>query len=383
MQLDGFRNYASLDLAVAPGMHVFAGANAQGKTNLLEAVYLAATGHSPRTNQESELINWEREVARVVAEVTSERRGAFTIEVSLGRKSTTLDADQPQRGGGTAEKRLKVNGAPRAIGDLAGLAPVVLFLVDDLEIIRGEPARRRAFLDTDLAAISRTYQWALRQYGRVVGQRNKLLKDIREGLVEPFALGPWNDQLATFGGRLLEVRARFVADLNRETAPVYQGLSASTQEMTLSYQREWGEPGDAEGTRDAYAALLTAAMREMEGEEIARGSSLVGPHRDDIDLLVSGKDVRHFGSQGEQRTAALALRVSECRLMRRLVGEPPLLLLDDVLSELDQSRRAALLEHLAPMGQVILTTTDVDALGLPPHAAVRVSQVEKGTVLGA
>jgi len=359
-------------------MHVFAGANAQGKTNLLEAVYLAATGRSPRTNQESELIHWEREIARVTADVVSERRGAFTIEVSLGRKVPALEPEK--RRGGTVEKRFKVNGTPRAVSDLAGLAPVVLFLVDDLEIIRGEPARRREFLDTDLSALSRTYQWALRQYGRVVDQRNKLLKDIREGMGDPFALGPWNEQLATFGGRVLEVRARFVADLNRETAPVYQGLSASTQEMTLAYQREWSEEPVGEGTRDDYARSITAAVREMEGEEIRRGSSLVGPHRDDISVLVDGKDVRRFGSQGEQRTAALALRVAECRLTRQLVGEPPLLLLDDVLSELDHSRRAALLDHLAPMGQVLLTTTDVDAFGLPAHTAVRISQVAHGVV---
>jgi len=360
-------------------MHIFAGANAQGKTNLLEAVYLAATGRSPRTGQESELIAWDGEVARVTAEFDSERRGAFSIEVSLGRKAPAAGSEA--RRGGTAEKRIKVNGAARSAADLAGLAPVVLFLADDLEIIRGEPARRRAFLDTDLSAMSRTYQWAWRQYGRVLDQRNRLLKDIRDGLAPASGLPPWDAQLAAFGGRLLEVRLRFVADLNAQTVPIYRGLTASGQEMTVAYRREWGSPETDAAGRDELAALLADAIEESAEEDIRRGSTLVGPHRDDLQMLAGGKDIRTFGSQGEQRTAAVALRVAECGLLRQLVDEWPVLLLDDIFSELDSTRRAALLGYLEPLTQVILTTTDVDAIGLPPGAAARVYRVREGMVM--
>lgn len=375
LQLDHYRNYPSLDLALGPGMHVFAGANAQGKTNLLEAVYFLATGRSPRTNQESDLIGWDADVCRVTGDFISTQRGDFTVEAALGRKGLAGDG---RRGG--LQKRIKVNGAPRQLADLAGLVPVVLFLVDDLEIIRGEPARRRGFLDTDLSSMSRTYAWALRQYTRVLDQRNRLLKDIREGQAAPDDLAPWDVQLAALGGRVLEVRVRFVADLNRVSVPVYQGLTASSQGMTVAYRREWGDPEATPVSRDEFSELLSEALYAGVQEDIRRGSTLVGPHRDDLQILIDGKDVRQFGSQGEQRTAALALRVAEFNLLHELFGEPPVLLLDDILSELDRTRRAALLAHLAPIAQVIVTTTDVDAVGLPSHADVHRYHVSAGLV---
>lgn len=378
MQLDAYRNYSHLELSPGPGLHVFFGANAQGKTNLLEAVYVAATGRSPRTNQESELINWQAEVARVVGDFESRARGEFTVEVSLGRKVSAAGSER-RRGEGVV-KRLKVNGASRNVADLAGLVPVVLFLVEDLEIVRGEPARRRDFLDTDLSATSRTYAWALRQYTRAVEQRNRLLKDIREGTGDPEAIHAWNAQLAAYGGRLMEVRTRFIADLNAESVGAYQGLTASSQRLTIAYLRGWGDAEATATTRDDYSTLLLDALEAGWEEEVRRGSTLAGPHRDDLQFLVDGKDVRQFGSQGEQRTAALALRVAEFTLLHTLIGEPPVLLLDDVLSELDRTRRAALLAHLAPIAQVILTTTDVDAVGLPAHADVHLYRVNGGTV---
>ncbi len=374
--MEHFRNYATLDLALGPGLHVFAGANAQGKTNLLEAVYLTAVGRSPRTTHEGELIAWDAEVARATGLFASDLRGEFTVEVALGRKG----APEAMSRGGSAQKKIKVNGAPRTLANLAGLVPVVLFLVDDLEIIRGEPARRRQFLDNDLSATSRTYAWALKQYTRVVEQRNRLLKEIREGQRDLASLAPWNDQLAAFGGRLMEVRTRFVRDLSAEGIPAYQGLTSSPQGMTISYRREWGDPAAEPTTREEFAALLADAVETVAMEEVGRGSSLVGPHRDDLQFFVDGKDVRQFGSQGEQRTAALALRVAEFSLLHRLLQEPPVLLLDDILSELDRTRRSAMLDHLAPIAQVIMTTTDVDAVGLPPHAAVHIYHVSQGTV---
>jgi len=378
LQLEHFRNYPTQDIALGPGLHVFSGANAQGKTNFLEAVYLTTTGRSPRTNQESELIAWDSDIARVVAEYDTQRRGPLTIELSFGRKGEIPFTGDKR--GESAHKRIKVNGVARHLADLAGLVPVVLFLVDDLEIIRGEPARRRAFLDIDLSAMSRTYTWALRQYARVVEQRNRLLKEMRDGQADPADLPPWNDQLITHGARVLEVRSRFIADLNQVSPSVYQGLTASTQELSIAYRREWGDPGMAPATRAEFIALLADALATHGAEELRRGSSLVGPHRDDLLLLINGKDVRQYGSQGEQRTAALALRVAEFSLLHRLFGEPPVLLLDDILSELDKTRRAALLDHLAPLAQVILTTTDVDAVGLPPHADVHLYHVASGTV---
>jgi DNA replication and repair protein RecF len=373
LHLEAFRSYPDLALELGAGMHVFAGANAQGKTNLLEAVYLTATGRSPRTNQEGELIAWDAGVGRATGEFHSERRGEFTIEVSLGRKGENLR-------GGAAQKRIKVNGGARSVTDLAGLVPVVLFLVEDMEIVRGEPARRREFLDNDLAAMSRTYAWALRNYGRVLDQRNRLLKDIRDGAARLEDLWAWNGQLAAYGGRLMEVRARFLADLNPLSVPVYQGLTASQQGMTVQYRREWGDPEASPVTRDEFAALLDDALAETAQEEVRRGSTLAGPHRDDLSFLVDGKDVRQYGSQGEQRTAALALRVAEFKLLGTLLGEPPVLLLDDILSELDRTRRAALLEHLASVAQVIVTTTDVDAAGLPARPDVHLYRVASGTV---
>jgi DNA replication and repair protein RecF len=179
---------------------------------------------------------------------------------------------------------------------------------------------------------------------------------------------------------LLEVRARFLADMNRVSGAIYQGLTGSTQQLSVTYQRNWGEMLDDPTTRAGYTSLLNAALEQAFPEEIRRGSSLVGPHRDELRFAIDDRDVRQFGSQGEQRTAALALRVSEFTLLQRLLGEPPVLLLDDILSELDHTRRGALLDHLAPVAQVIVTTTDVDAIGLPAHAQVRQYQVVQGVV---
>jgi DNA replication and repair protein RecF len=297
------------------------------------------------------------------------------VEVALQRRASAEDGP---RGGAT--KRIKVNDAARQVADLAGLAPVVLFLVDDLEIIRGDPATRRAFLDTDLADTSRTYAWALRQYTRVLEHRNRVLRDIRESGKDTADLLPWTMQLAAYGGRLLEVRTRFVADLSAAAGPTYGALTDSDQAMAVEYVRNWGDPEARPTTRDAFAALLAETLDAAVDEETRRGSTVAGPHRDDLRILVDGRDLRAFGSQGEQRTAALALRVAEFALLKTLLGEPPVLLLDDILSELDRTRRAALLAHLAPVAQVILTTTDVDAIGLPDRGDVQQYRVSDGVV---
>ena len=356
-------------------MHIFAGANAQGKTNFLEAVYLLASGRSSRTNQENELIAWTADNARAHGDFASAIRGHFAMQVTLGRR---VSADGERTGG--VQKRLKVNDVTRSMADIAGLVPVVLFLVEDLEIIRGEPVRRRSFLDLDLSTMSRTYGWALRQYTRILEQRNRLLKDIREGQAGAEDLYPWNEQLISFGSRIMEMRLRFIEQLNQVSLSTYQGLTNSSQGLTIEYRREWGDRTVCASNRQQFSEVLAEAIADSQTEEIRRGSSLVGPHRDDLHFYIDEKDLRHYGSQGEQRTAALALRVSEFNLQSQLVGESPVLLLDDILSELDKTRRAALLDHLAPVAQVIVTTTDVDAVGLPEHAMVRQYRVENGSI---
>lgn len=379
LQLDHFRSYPALEITLGPGLHIFAGANAQGKTNLLEAVYLTATGRSPRTHQDAELITWDADVARVTADYNSAVRGPFAVAVSLARR--TPGSGHESRRGGPAVKQVKINGALRKPGDLAGLVPIVLFLIEDLDIVRGEPARRREFLDNDLSAMSRTYGMTLRQYQHVLEQRNRHLKDIRDGQASLDALAAWDTQLASYGGRVMEVRTRFIHDLNTVTGEVYRGLTASTQELSVLYRSEWAGEGEGTLTRDAYAVRLLDVLAEVVRDEVQRGTTLVGPHRDDLQFLVDGKDVRLYGSQGEQRTAALALRVAQFTLLQQLFGEPPVLLLDDILSELDRTRRAGLLEHLAPLAQVIMTTTDIDAMGLPPHADAHFYRVSPGQVV--
>lgn len=374
LRLLDFRNYRELELSFDEHWVLLVGANAQGKTNVLEAITLVCVGYSPRRAPEVEMIRWGQDRARVAAWISTDLRGELELETTLT---------------GTG-REIRVNGAVRRVGDLIGLVGLVTFTVDDLDIIKRDPSSRRRFLDTELGALSRSYYWNLVRYRRIVEQRNRLLKAIRESSRRPAELESWDAQLAQFGAIVVEKRAGFVRAVSDEGDVAYRKLSGGQGGLELRYRPALGDDqawqrisAAAEGAEDLRRRIgerLGRALADGRARDLELGMTQYGPHRDDFEIIGGGVDLHRFGSQGEQRTAAIALRLGLMRVVAEAVGESPLLLLDDVLSELDVERRAGLFEALGAAGQTIVTATDIESIAPGVRAAAKVWQVVNGTV---
>jgi DNA replication and repair protein RecF len=350
LQLRDFRNYEDADVQLADGLTVVTGPNGAGKTNLLEALYFGCSGRSPRTSNERELLRRGASVARVVVDTRTDE-AQHRIEVGF----------EP----GEA-KRLAVDGA--AVDTLAATTarPLLsVFLPERLELVKGAPAARRAHLDQLVAAL-----WPARgetrvAYSRALAQRNALVARIRSGAAGPAALDAWDAELATRGIALMSDRREAV-----------DGLRGPFVELA----RRLGLPGDAEvryrpRSPATDAAALVAELAERRSADLERGFTAHGPHRDELQLLLGGASLRAYGSQGQQRAALLALLFAERELLEERRARPPLMLLDDVMSELDADRRGLLADLLRAGGQALVTTTDADHI---PGDADRLLDVEDG-----
>lgn len=370
LRLRDFRNYARADLTFDRGVTALIGANAQGKSNLLEAVYTAALGRSPRASADVELVRFEQDRTYVRAEVHEPR--VDVLEVAVDRVST--------------EKRLKVNGVVVRRGQLLGRMAVVLAGPLDGDVVRGAPGARRRLMDAALSQASPSYYFALVRYLRVVRQRNRLLAETGAFA----ALEPWDEQLVALGATLVERRRVFVRALAARAASRHARIAAGAEQLDVTYvctADGFGEGRESRPTIASEAAgsgssdddriALTRALARRRGEELRRRTSLVGPHRDDLSITVNGIDLRTFGSRGQQHTAALSLRLAEAELLRSELGTWPVLLLDDVFADLDPVRQALLLREVQGP-QVLLTHTTT----LPPAADVpiRTFAVLGGTV---
>ncbi|MDR7420999.1 MAG: DNA replication and repair protein RecF [Armatimonadota bacterium] len=349
-----FRNYALADLALAEGVTVFVGPNGQGKSNLLEAAYMVSTGRSHRTGQEAEVIQRGATAARVRAAIA--RRGREEeLEVTVALED------------GRGSVRMRLNGAPSARGAVLGRLPVVLAAPWDLELVRGGGAGRRRLMDAALAQLSPAYFFALHRYHRVVIQRNAVLR----GRVGPRATGlePWDAQLVALGVRITAHRAAYVERL-RGPAADWFGRLGGAGTLEARYRPSWTGQGD-----ETLAAAGRAQLAQRRADELRRGLTLVGPHRDDLELLLDGVPLRATGSQGQWRTAMLAMRLAERDVMAADLGARPVLLLDDALAELDPERQRRVLD-VDGEGQVLATAT-----ALPEAAtSARVIAVRAGTL---
>jgi DNA replication and repair protein RecF len=341
LRLRDFRNYARADLTFGPGITVLTGSNAQGKSNLLESVYTAALGRSPRVSADLELVRFGQDRAYVRAEVRDPR--ADVLEVAVDRT--------------TGEKRMKVNGVVVQRGQLLGRLAVVLAGPMDGDVVRGGPAARRRVLDAALSQASPSYFFALTRYLRVVRQRNRLLMEGAAGA----ALAAWDEQLVALGATVLERRRTFVRALAVRAASRHARIAGGAEQLDVSYASTAGDVADGD-----EAGALARALAARRAEEWRRRTSLVGPHRDDLRITVDGVDLRTYGSRGQQHTAALSLRLGEAELLRDELGTWPVLLLDDVLADLDPERQIFLLREIAGP-QVLLTHT-----ASPPPAAIPV-----------
>jgi len=375
LSLHNFRNYVRLDLDLLPGVAVLVGDNAQGKTNLLEAIYYLATSRSPHAGADREVVNWlavEREplpYARLVGKVARTASEA-TLEITL---------TQQENNGDRYRKQIRLNGVPRRAMDLLGHLNVVLFLPEDISLVSGSPGGRRRYLDVTLCQIDPAYCRHLSRYNQIVTQRNALLRDLRERDGDPAQLAFWDEQLVEHGAPLVARRRQAVAALDELAHTIHAELTDGLERLHLCY-----EPSlelQPEGSlREAFQAQVKSQRRR----EMAAGMTLIGPHRDELRFLIDDVDTGVYGSRGQQRTAALALKLAEVEVMHRETGEQPVLLLDDVLSELDAHRRRFLLHWLASTDgpeQAVVTTTDLHVLPETFLQRCRLWRVQQGQLL--
>ena len=380
LQLVNFRNFRRLDLSFGPGSHLLVGENAQGKTNLLEAVYLLSTLRAFRAENDAQLVNHDARAegfpaARVAAEVDT-AGGPLRLEVVVALR------DGPS--GSLATKAVRVNGVPRRLSEAVGLFLAVLFTVQDLELLEGPPALRRRYLDTLLGQVDRGYLLARQRLEKVLLQRNHLLRRIREGVARRDELQFWDEVLAQDAASIVWARAKAVSELAGLAARAHEDL-AGGDSLGIAYRPRLGVQGmDALG--QSVEALATAFLDDLKrglAQDIAAGATTIGPHRDDLEFLLGGQPAAGYASRAQQRTIALALRLAEASLLRERRGEAPVLLLDDVLSEMDAGRRRRVMGAVAGYEQVLVTAADLDAF--PPHflARARLYHVANGQVVPA
>jgi len=340
LSIRNFRNIPELELEPGDGVNVIYGDNAQGKTNLVEALYLLTGQKSFRQTKESEFVRFGEKKGEVAARFFG---GGREQEVRL-----TLEG---------GKRTAALNDLPLTIGELTGKFFAVVFSPSELSLIQDGPSQRRGFLDRAITQVMPRYQKTLNDLSRVLFQRNSLLYDMSrhpgmdEGLLEV-----WDRSLAKLSYSIINARVRYLTRLAPFGEEIYRGISGGKETFSMSYQcsipGEWGTLPEREGE-----ALILSALERCRREDMKNGCTGLGPHRDDMDLRVNGISARAFGSQGQQRSCALTLKMAECRMIREVAGEQPVILLDDVLSELDKTRRDYFLSGLAP-GQLFITCCD-------------------------
>ncbi len=388
LSLVNFRNYVRLVLAPGAPITVLRGDNGQGKSNLLEAIYFLATTRSSRAGSDRELVHWRARRDTIPFARLEARIARRDIELHV---EIVVRADPDAALAGAAAsvtvptmppvaKQIKVNGLPTRAVDLVGQVNVVLFTPDDVGLVAGAPTGRRRYLDITDSQISGPYLRALQRYNRVVVQRNSLLRQLRERRQPRDLLEVWNDELVSHGSVVVARRFRTIAALNDQIGPLYRQLGGHQAALELIYHPTSFPPAATPSGIDEVAELYRARLAEMVPREIEAGVSLVGPHRDDFSFMVDGVDLHTYGSRGQQRLAVLALKLAEGEFMRGETDESPILLLDDVLSELDPTRRGFVLEQAGREGQTLITTTDL--ADFPPRflAESTVFEVSGGSV---
>ncbi len=398
LSLTNFRNYTRLEAELPAGPLILVGRNAQGKTSLLESIYYLATANSPQATADRQLIHWlalrndPRPFLKIVAEVHA-RQEIRRVEVRI----------EAEEASAARELRLKksvfINGLKRRVSDLAGVVNVVLFLPQDMALVEGSPGDRRRYLDNTLCQIDSLYALALNEYQKILSQRNALLKQLQDrgGIGDAAAqLEFWDSELCRHGATLIAARARAVEEIERCAVAIHRELTEGAEHLRLAYQPAF-DPVDPDTPQLAFgldvpvtraglgpeviAAKLRERLEATRRQEIERGMTLTGPHRDDLRFIASGIDLGVYGSRGQGRTAVLSLKLAELAWLTERAGEPPILLLDEVLAELDPQRRRDLLKRLGGVEQAVMTTTDLSLFDPEFVKRVQVWKVEGGTIM--
>lgn len=339
LKLENFRNMKKLTLSPCETVNIIYGNNAQGKTNLLEAIWLLSGAKSFRSAKDADLVCFGENQAVIEAEFSQAgRMQTAKIQVS-GKKSAWLNEIRQD-----------------SVTSFAGIFTAVIFSPSHLGLVKDGPTGRRKFLDTSICQLTPRYIGMISQYQRILLQRNTLLKDISYAPSLLDTLDIWDEKLAALGGAILRLRMEYTRRLNTEAIEIYSGISMDREQFSLCY-RPFGLSLEEGQTKEEISALLLEQIGKNRMEDLRTGATGIGPHRDDLEILINGRSVRSFGSQGQQRSAVLALKLAESRCIGEILKERPVILLDDVMSELDKSRRAYLLNHLTG-SQIFITCCD-------------------------
>jgi len=333
--IKNYRNLKTQKVNLKKGLNVMCGLNAQGKTNFLECLVLSSLGKSPKTEKDKDLINWQNDFATIKTDFcTDTTDGQIEIKLTKGEK-----------------KRIAINGMPiKKIGELLGWLNVIYFSPAEIDVIREGPDERRRFMDIDLCQTDKNYFYTLSRYNKILTQRNNLIKKENKNPALAEMLSIWDRQLAKEGAKLFLKRLEFIQKISPLAKEIHEKISSQKESLDVVYQSELQG-----SSRQEVEDFLTKKLADTFEKQQKLGFTTSGVHRDDIKLSVDGVDIRKFGSQGQQRTAALALKLAEVQLIRQTVGEYPVLLLDDVFSEIDETRQKQLLKYTKDIQTIIAT----------------------------
>ncbi|SES41185.1 DNA replication/repair protein RecF [Psychrobacillus sp. OK032] len=364
LELKDFRNYESIELDFSSKINVFIGENAQGKTNLMESLYVLSMAKSHRTSNDKELIRWEADYGKIRGAI-QKKYGHLPLELTLSKKG----------------KKAKVNHLEqKKLSNYIGQLNVVMFAPEDLYLVKGSPQVRRRFLDMEIGQISPVYLHDLLQFQKILKQRNHILKQNQgKSFLKDVMFDVYTEQYIDAAVKVIQKRFQFMDLLQKWAEPIHLGISRGLEKLTVSYNSTSGIKAD--WLENEMKEHLEKKMADTQKRELDRGVTLTGPHRDDLQFFVNDYDVQTYGSQGQQRTTALSLKLAEIELIKQEVGEAPVLLLDDVLSELDDYRQSHLLNTIQGDVQTFVTTTSVEGIAHDTIQHAKMFHVEQGAVI--
>ncbi|SHN33029.1 DNA replication/repair protein RecF [Gracilibacillus kekensis] len=364
LSLTNYRNYHQLSVQFDDKINVFIGENAQGKTNLMEAIYVLGFSKSHRTTKDKELIQWEQNYAKIEGSIFK-RKQKFPLEIQINNKG----------------KKAKLNHLEqKRLSDYIGALNIVMFAPEDLNLVKGSPQIRRRFIDMEIGQIQPIYIYHLGQYVKILKQRNHLLKQLQKRKNDDVTmLRVLTEQMTEHAAIILEKRFLFMKRLRSWAYEIHKGISRGIEELSLQYAATINVSED--DNKQRIINVLQETFTSIENKEVERGTTLIGPHRDDLLFYVNGKNVQTYGSQGQQRTTALSLKLAEIELIYQEINDYPILLLDDVLSELDDFRQSHLLDTIEGKVQTFVSTTSVDGIDHQTLEKAEIFKIDNGKII--
>lgn len=363
IKLKNFRNFDELNIELNESLNIFIGDNGQGKTNLLESIYLCSIGKTFKLNTENDLIKFGQNNFEIEIIINKGNRENKTISISYTKNQKRI---------------VKINGVKLdKNSELIGYMNNVIFTPDDLRIVKGSPIERRRFVNIDISQIKPKYKYLLKDYKKVIAGRNNILKDLNNNLNREI-LSIWSDYLINIGSEIIFYRNEYVKNLSNYASLIYSNISDNKEKFDLSYKCDIGNVDNL--SKEEIKKIFREKIDKNIENEIFRRNSLYGPHKDDLLIRINNKDFKYFGSQGQQRSAVLAIKLAEIEIIKNEIGEYPVLLLDDVLSELDNKRKGFLIDYIKEIQTIITSTDDTDLQDLVKKNDKKIFQISEGKI---